>query len=67
MFTSVDHCTINKCTVSRVAWLGWYFTGFIVRKIIAVERDNQKSMKYPCHRVAVESSKGNSLQKEILP
>jgi len=21
------HRTINKCTVSRVAWLGWYFTG----------------------------------------
>ena len=34
--------TINKYTISRAVWLGWYFRGWMARKIIAVERDNQK-------------------------
>jgi len=38
-------CTINKHTVSRVVWLGGYITGFIVRKISMVERDNNNKKK----------------------
>jgi len=39
LFTS---CTVNKYTISRVAWLGWYFTDHVTRMIIMVEKDNQK-------------------------
>ena len=34
-------CTINKYTVSRAVWLGWYLTGCIIRKVIVVERESK--------------------------
>ncbi len=58
---------IYKRTDSRVAWLGWYYTGFIIRKIIVVERENQKLDAQPWPRLAVENCKGRDLWKEILP
>jgi len=43
------------------------FYRFIVRKIILVERDNQKWNAHPCPRLTVGNSKRRDLQKEILP
>ena len=47
MLMEEENCTVNKCTVGRVAQLGQYFT---VGKIIIVEK-RQRRNAYPYLRI----------------
>jgi len=63
-------CTVNKCTLGRVVWLGWYFTGVIVGKIILVEKRWSKKKHPPVSKdlgSQWKTPKRKDLQKEIPP